>query len=193
MAIFRAFFFLCLMSFASAQTVSQTDAKIPPPRKCADVPIKTTDGKTVHVSQYHGKVVMVAMFTTFCDHCLETLQSLADFQNQLGPKGLQVLAVAIDDHDTNVRPFADRYRFPFPVGYLSKDPAIELGNLKPGQHPTVPLIIFVDWMGNVRFQYQGNDPIFQHGVKDLRVIANGLLKQAADKTGPVYQTKPAGK
>lgn len=185
MVIFRRLLiFLCLLSISFAQ---------PHPRKCADVPIKTTDGKTIHISQYHGKVVLIVMFSTTCGHCLETLQFMARLQNEMAARGLQIVAISIDDSAANVGPFADRYRFPFPMGYLTPDPALQLVNMKKGSRPIVPLLIFVDWMGNVRFQYEGNASIFNQGEKDIRGIATGLLRQAAEKSGPVYQTKPAGK
>jgi peroxiredoxin len=185
---------LCLSSLCFAQVAQQVPPpEAPKPRKCADVPVKTTDGKTIRISQYHDKVVLIVMFSTICDHCLETLQFMARLQNELAPRGFQVVAIALDDDPIHVRPFADRYRFPFPVGHLTPEPALQLANMKKGARPIVPLLIFVDWMGNVRFQYQGDDKIFDRGEKDIRAIATGLLRQAAEKKGPTYQTRPAGK
>ncbi len=185
MVIFRRLLvFLCLFSICFAQ---------PHPRKCADVPIKTSDGKTIHISQYHGKVVMIVMFLTDCKDCLATLQFMGRLQNEMAPRGLQIVAVSLDDNAANVAPFAQRYRFPFPVGHLTPDPAIELAHLAKDAHPIVPLLIYVDWMGNVRFQYEGNATIFNQGEKDIRGIATGLLRQAAEKKGPTYQAAPAGK
>jgi peroxiredoxin len=162
-------------------------------RKCADVPIKGSDGKTIRVSQYQGKVVMFVLFSTSCDHCMIMLQLASSMQKEMASHLLQVVAVVIDDNDKNVKPFADRYRFPFPVGYLAKDPTIQLADLKKDAHPAVPVVIFVDWMGNVRFQYDRKDPIFDQGEKGIRGIATGLCRQAESKTGPVFQTAPAAK
>jgi thiol-disulfide isomerase/thioredoxin len=187
MVIFRRLLvFLCLLSISFAQ-------QSPPPRKCPDVPIRTSDGKTIRISQYRDKVVMIVMFSTACDHCLDTLQFMGRLQNEMAARGLQIVAISIDDNPATVTPFADRYRFPFPVGYLAPDPARQLASLKKDARPFVPLLIFVDWMGNVRFQYQGNESIFTNGEKDIRGIATGLLRQAAEKAGPKYQTKPADK
>jgi thiol-disulfide isomerase/thioredoxin len=188
MVIFRRLLVsLCLFSVCFAQQPAP-----PQPRKCPDVPIVTSDGKTIRVSEYHDKVVMILLFSTVCAHCLDTLQFMARLQNEMAPRGLQVIAISVDDTQAPVRPFAERYRFPFPVGYLTPAPALELLNMKPDAHPIVPLLIFVDWMGHVRFQYKGTDAVFK-GEKDIRGIATGLLRQAAEKKGPTYQTQPAGK
>jgi thiol-disulfide isomerase/thioredoxin len=177
--------FLCIVSVGFGQHT---------PRKCADVPIKTSDGKTIHFSQYRGKVVMVVMMRTHDPDCHKLLESVSQWQKEWGARGFQVVAISIpDDTAADVGPYVDRYRFPFPVGYLARDQAIKLADWNQTARPVVPYVIFVDWQSNVRFQYAGNDPIFNQGDKGIRAVADGLLRQAIEKKGPQYETKPAGK
>ena len=176
--------FLCLLSVCFAQRT---------PRKVADVPIVTSDGKTIHASQYQGKVLMIEMMLTDCPDCLQTMQFMAKLQKEYAPRGFQAIGIALDPNAAAVKPFAERYRFPFPVGHLDQEPAIKFLDLKETGHPVVPYILFVDWMGNVRFQYPADAPIFNSAEKNLRQIADGLLRQAAEKKGPEYKTVPAGK
>jgi len=165
-----------------------------PGRKCADVPIKTTGGKTIRIPQYHDKVAIIIMMSITDDPCLRMMQFLSRLQKEMGPRGLQVVGVSIDDTAANVVPYAERYRFAFPIGHLDHDAAIKLADLNPTARPVVPYIMFVDWMGNVRFQYPGNHPmILNAGEKNIRGLADGLLRQAAEKKGPEYKTVPAGK
>ncbi len=177
---FSLFFCLCSLGFAQHT-----------PRKCADVPIKTTDGKVIHISQYHGKVVMLEMMLTDCGPCLDTLQFMGRLKAEMGARGLVTIGVALAQEETVVKAFADRYRLPFPIAELDREPAIKFLDLNETAHPVVPYLMFVDWMGNVRFQYAGNDPIFNSGEKNIRAVADGLLRQAAEKTGPQYETRPA--
>jgi peroxiredoxin len=163
------------------------------PRRCADVPIPLSDGKTIHISQYHDKVVLIAMMKTDCPECHATLGFMSRLQHEMGARGFQAIAVAIDDNRALVKPYAERYRFPFPVGSLDPGGAIKLMDLRADAHPVVPYLIFVDWEGNVRFQYAGNDPIFNEAERNLRAVADGLLRQAIEKKGPTYETRPAGK
>ena len=175
---------LCLCSLSFAQHT---------PRKCADIPIPASDKKIIRVSQYRGKVVMFCLFLTDCPECHQMLDLLGKFQQDMGPRGFQAVAIALDESEAAVKPFAERYRFPFPVGHLDKDPAIKFLDLNATAHPTVPYIMFVDWEGNVRFQYPGNAPVMNEAGKNLHQIADGLLRQAAEKKGPEYKTVPAGK
>lgn len=174
---------MCLISACFAQRT---------PRKIADVPITTSDGKTIRISQYHDKVLMIVMMKTDCDECHQTLDFLAKLQKNLSPRGFQAIAISLGPDRSALKPFAERYRFPFPVGYLEKDPAIKFLDLNETAHPVVPYVMFVDWMGSVRFQYPGDAPIFNSAEKNLGQIADGLLRQAAEKKGPQYETRPAG-
>jgi thiol-disulfide isomerase/thioredoxin len=180
----RLLVFLCLIPLCFAQRT---------PRKCADVPIVTSDGKTIKIPQYAGKVVMIEIMLTDCPPCLETLQFMAKLQKDYAARGFQAVAIALDPDGAVVKPFAERYRFPFPVGHLDKDPAIKFLDLNQTAHPVVPYIMFVDWQGSVRFQYPADAPIFNSAEKNFAQIADGLLRQAAEKKGPQYETRPAGK
>jgi peroxiredoxin len=180
----RLLAFLCLLSLCFAQHT---------PRKCSDMPIVSSNGKTIHISQYRGKVLMIEMMLTDCDDCLQTLQLMGRLQQNMGPRGFQAIAVSLDPNVAAVKPFAERYRFPFPIGHLDKDPAVKFLDLNETAHPVVPYVLFVDWQGNVRFQYPANAPIFNSAEKNLSQIADGLLRQAAEKKGPEYETRPAGK
>jgi peroxiredoxin len=174
--------FLCLLSACFAQHL---------PRRCADVPIPLSDGKTIHITQYHGKVVMIAMMLTDCSDCHAALNYMAKLQHDLGPRGFRALAISIDPDRALAKPYAERYRFPFPIGSLDQSGAIKLMDLRADARPWVPYIMFVDWEGNVRFQYAGNDPVFKDAEKNMHAIADGLLRQAIEKTG--QQLAPVGK
>src|SRR5260370_1390943 len=167
MVIFRRLaVFLCLFASCFAQHT---------PRKCADVLIPMGDGKPIRISQFRGKVVLIEMMLTECPPCLQTLQFMGRLQTELGPKGFQAIGIALDENPTNAKALADRYRFPFPVGRLEKDGAIKLADLNATAHPVVPYLIFVDWEGNVRFQYAANDPVFNSADKNIRPAAAGLF------------------
>ena len=52
--------FVCL--FVSLQGAST-------PRPLADVSMAMADGKKIRLNQYRGKVMVVALVSTTCDHC----------------------------------------------------------------------------------------------------------------------------
>jgi peroxiredoxin len=62
-----------------------------------DFSLKSTDGKTVRLSDYLGKsVVLVDFWSTTCDPCLAEMPYLVDLYKANKDKGFVVLAVSLD-------------------------------------------------------------------------------------------------
>jgi peroxiredoxin len=147
------------------------------PRPVADVAVPTAEGKTVKPSQYRGKVMVIAMISTTCGHCIGSLQMLGQLQKTLGPQGFQALAVAVDDNaKAGITGFA-KLQVGFPLGYLDQPTTMQLFDFKREDHPFAPLYLFVDRKGTVRFQYAGKDDFFKNEEKNTRILVENLLKQ----------------
>lgn len=54
-------------------------------------------GAPVNLSAFRGKVVVVSFWTSACAYCLKEVPALDGVQKQLGPYGLQVVAVNVND------------------------------------------------------------------------------------------------
>jgi peroxiredoxin len=62
-----------------------------------DFSLKSTEGKTVHLSDYLGKsVVLIDFWSTTCDPCLAEMPYLVDLYRANKAKGFVVLAVSLD-------------------------------------------------------------------------------------------------
>lgn len=60
-----------------------------------DFELKTVDGKTVRLSDFHGKRVLVNFWTTWCSACVGEISTLAELQRR-HPDDLVVLGVSLD-------------------------------------------------------------------------------------------------
>src|SRR5579859_73819 len=100
--------FLCLLVSAGAAST---------PRPLADVSVPTPGGKKIRLSQYRGKVMVVALISSTCLHCVSSLQLLSQIQKDLGPRGLQIFAVAADDSASAGTAALTRLNLGFPLGY----------------------------------------------------------------------------
>ena len=176
----RFVLFLCMLTMARATT----------PRTLADVPIPTPDQKKINLKQYRGKVVVLMLISTTCGDCIETVNLMSRIQNDLGPRGLQVVGAAFDDTAAyTIQGFIQRYRPTFPMGSLDREGAIKIADIPKDMRPFVPIIMFIDKTGTVRVQYYGNDPVFKQADKAFRAIADSLLRfnpnaKAAPKGAP---------
>jgi len=148
------------------------------PRALADISVPTGDGKTIRLSQYRGKVMVVALISTTCEHCIVSMDLLSKLQKEYGPQGFQVFAVAADDMAAKmVGPLTRLRQFGFPLGHVDQNTAMQLCDFKRDDHPFVPLFLFVDKKGTVRFQYAAKDDFFKAEEKNTRILIEGLLKQ----------------
>jgi glutathione peroxidase-family protein len=162
------FAFVCLLvSIQGAST----------PRPLADVTVPTSDGKKIRLNQYRGKVMLVALVSTVCEHCISSLQLLSRLQKEYGPRGFQMFAVAANDEAEKTVSGLARLNLGFPLGYLDQNTTMQLCDFKREDRPFVPMYLFVDKKGTVRFQYAGKDDFFKAEEKNTRILIEALLKQ----------------
>src|SRR5256885_10517264 len=93
--------FLCLVTLGSGGVGGTSDKA---PRPSPDFAVSFNDGSQIHLSQYQGKVVVLAFILTYCPHCQLTLQTLSTLQKEYAPRGLLVIASAIEDMASLVVP-----------------------------------------------------------------------------------------
>jgi hypothetical protein len=102
---------------------------------------------------------------------------LSNLQKEYGPKGLQVIGIAADDEAQKNLPSFIRLQISLPVGYLDQNTTMQVFDFKPNDHPFVPMFMFVDKKGTVRFQYAGKDDFFKAEEKNTRILVEALLKE----------------
>jgi hypothetical protein len=148
------------------------------PRPLADMSIPVPNGKPIVLKSYRGKVLLVAMIETTCNACIASVDILNRAQKDFGPQGFQVVAAA---GDTNAQymlePFVQRYRPAFPMGYLTTDQMIKLGDISPKERPFAPIFIFIDRQGVVRQQVFGDNAFFKVEEASTRQVITSMLKQ----------------
>ena len=87
--------------------------------KAPDFRAVTLDS-TTHVkgiADYRGEVVLLNIWATWCAPCRIEMPSMQRLQERLGPKGLRIVAVSVDDPgmEAKIRAFAEEYRLTFEI------------------------------------------------------------------------------
>src|SRR5438132_10249326 len=81
-----------------------------------DFELKSLDGATVHLTDYHGKAVLLNFWATWCEPCKIEMPWFVDLQKKYGPQGLQVLGVAMDDAPAkDIADFSQKMGVNYPV------------------------------------------------------------------------------
>jgi thiol-disulfide isomerase/thioredoxin len=82
-------------------------------------------GNRIDLQALRGKVVLLDFWASWCAPCLLEIPHLVALQKQLGPQGLQVIGVSMDDSAAPVIKLTRRVAFNYPV---------LLGDAKLGAH-----------------------------------------------------------
>jgi thiol-disulfide isomerase/thioredoxin len=130
---------------ARAQASVAGGAEVGSPRPSFSLP--DTDGRPRQISEWDGKVLLVNFWATWCPPCKKEIPALIALQDRLGPRGLQVIGVAIDQPDL-VRAFGEELGINYPslVGELEAATVIkDWGN----QYGTLPYSVIVDRQGRI--------------------------------------------
>ena len=64
--------------------------------------LENLDGKQLSLSDFHGKVVFVNFWATWCGPCQDEIPSLIDLQNNYASKGFTVVGIAMDEEGKSV-------------------------------------------------------------------------------------------
>ncbi len=110
-------------------------------------------GEGLDVAAFRGKPLLVNFWATWCPPCVEELPMIESFWREHASKGIQVLALAIDQ-PSSVRRFLDRQPLTFPVGLAGLEGtglAKSLGNANGG----LPFSVFFKSDGGIYSQKLG--------------------------------------
>ncbi len=110
--IFRRFFlaFILLLPF------SRLGAEGKKGEQAWNFTLKDIANNEVSLRDYKNNVVLVNFWATWCGPCKREIPALISLQKEFGPRGLQVLGIALDKKGREVvAPFAEKAGFNFPV------------------------------------------------------------------------------
>lgn len=149
------------------------------PRPAGEFAFKMPNGQVMLLSQYAGKVVVLAFISTTCPHCQHTTQILSAIQNEYGPRGVQVLACAFNPDAAQLLPgFIAQFKPTFPVGSSERESVLEYEQASLVKTNYVPEILFIDRSRTIREQHKGEDSaFFNDQEKNIRATLDMLLKE----------------
>ena len=118
-----------------------------------DVTFTTLGGQQITTQDLRGKVVLVKFWATSCVTCIQQMPDTVKTFNELGPKGYEVVAVAMQyDPIDYVNNFTQSRQLPFKVAHdATGDIAKAFGDVQ-----LTPTTFVIDKQGHIIKRYLGN-------------------------------------
>ena len=118
-----------------------------PPDSLWALRLARPEGGELALATLRGKPLLINFWATWCPPCVRELPEIDRFHRAFGPRGWQVLGLAIDG-PTPVREFLARVKLGFPIalaGLEGTELANQLGNPQGG----LPFSVMIDGPGRV--------------------------------------------
>lgn len=136
-------------------------------KRMPDLALAGLDGGVWRMGEHRGQVVLVNYWATWCGPCREEMPGLARLSSELGPKGLAVVGVSVDEGSREtVRQFVKGYKVPYPIAFPEA-----MSQMAQGMEG-IPTTILVDREGRVAKTYVG-----AVRERDFREDVERLLKE----------------
>jgi peroxiredoxin len=110
-----------------------------------DFTLETPDGETIHLADLRGQAVVINFWATWCPPCRAEMPAIQQVYDQYREQGLTVLAVNLQEGDSQVAGFADENQLTFPI-LMDRDGSV----FARYQVNAMPSTFFVDRSGIIQ-------------------------------------------
>jgi cytochrome c biogenesis protein CcmG, thiol:disulfide interchange protein DsbE len=121
-----------------------------PPKLAPNLTLQSADGSTVELSSYKGKVVLVDFWASWCLPCKTSFPALDSLYREYQPRGLEVLAVNLDERRRDADGFLGNHPHRLTVLFDPKGASPVAFGVK-----GMPSSFLIDKAGNIRFTHMG--------------------------------------
>lgn len=142
-----------------------------------DFTLQTINGKTIRLSSYKGKnVVLLDFWATWCNVCKSELSEINRNYKKYRDEGYEVLSIVLNASDIQgVREIKNEKDLVFPI-LLDSDWEV---SKKYGLEGPIPVKVVVDAKGIIRFTHFGE---FPHGENEIPYVVEELLTELPQDT-----------
>ncbi len=146
-------------------------------RPAPDFSLKDTDGRTVRLSDYKGKVVLLNFWATWCSPCRAEIPWFIDFEQQHKNRGFAVLGVAMDDGGWQVvKPFIAELKMNYRT-LMGDDSVAQLY----GGVENLPTSFMIDRDGKIAAVHVGlvNKSDYENDIQQLLAASSGSARRGS--------------
>jgi peroxiredoxin len=114
-----------------------------------DFALQDSSGKTIRLTDYRGKVLLLDFWATWCTGCKAELPLFSELLKEYGPKGFAVVGVSVDEEGWKVvRPYLQFAKVPYEM-VLVNSPTMHQYGVE-----NMPNTFLIDQQGRVAAAYK---------------------------------------
>jgi len=139
-----------------------------------DFALKDADGRTVQLSDYRGKVVLLNFWATWCGPCKVEIPWFIEFEREHKDQGFAVIGVAMDDDGWDaVKPFVQRLNVNYRV-LLGADSVAQLY----GGVDSLPTTFIIDRQGKIAATHIGlvSKGMYERDLSEVLDSSRGVAR-----------------
>lgn len=157
--------------------------------------VQRLNASAIPLSQYQGKILVLAFIDTECPHCQHLTGVLNTIAKEYEGKGVQFVECAFNDGAVQLLPgFIQKFQPTATMGYSPRDPVLTYLSHSILKPLYVPHMVFVDRKGIVRGDFPGESEFMTNPEKNVRAEIDELLKPASSTSArPGSKSKGAVK
>lgn len=116
------------------------------------IELRAPKGTPVRLTDFRGKVMLVKFWASWCPQCAETFAALDAIDRDYRPKGVEVLAINVDEHRKNADAFLNGRAYQVRVLFDARLRAFEAFGAE-----AVPATYLIDRRGRIRHVHDEGD------------------------------------
>ena len=132
-----------------------------------DFVLETLDGEPVHLSDYHGKKVLLNFWATWCGPCRQEMPAMQEFYDNHRDE-IEILAVNVTASEktvVDVQDFIDEFDFTYPT-LLDKDASVS----EEYQALGLPMTYFIGTDGKIQAPRKMGEMTYDYMVETMQTL-----------------------
>ncbi len=156
-------------AFPGTDWERELDDRLHPP--AAGFTLESLDGDTVSLEDLRGKVVIVNFWATWCGGCVKKLPHLVTFHERFHDRGLEVVAISLDERRELVPPLVEELQLPYTILYGDRSIAdrYDIG--------AIPVTFLIDKRGRISGKQLGYWSSIEDWIENWSQLIESLLER----------------
>lgn len=141
----------------SDTTSSEKDKYPTVPAEIMQAKNNTSDGKSLKLADYKGKILILNLWATWCGPCRMEMPELVKISREYKDKGVEVVGLSVEEQeetDLAVKRFGEQMKIPYRLGWTNE--VVQIGLMQ--GNGSIPQTFVINPEGKLTAVFRGFNP-----------------------------------